>query len=247
MKMRTELLENLGMTKVEIKVYLSLLELNSASASELAERTGLYRKNTYDALNRLIKKGIVSFAKVESKNIYTTADPHKLLEFIDIKRQEIESTLPELKKLFKSSPKYDDVTVYKGKEGLKTIFEDIIKSKTNYDKFGSGEKFKQYLKFYYLQYQKKKVENGIKCRAIYSENERNEDFVQEFVGEVRFLPKEFVNPTTTIIYGDKVAIIIWKENPLGILIRSREVAKSYRYYFGSLWGVSHMNRSHVEK
>ncbi len=236
--MKTELLENLGMTKSEIKVYLCLLELNSASATEIAERSTLYRKNTYDALNRLIKKGLVGFAKVENKIIYTATDPHKLLEFIDIRRSEIESTLPELRKIYKSTPRYDEVTVYKGKEGLKTIFEDILKSKANYDKFGSGEKFKQYLNFYYPQYQKKKKGHGIKCRAIYSENEREEDFVREFVGDVRFLSKEFVNPTTTIVYGDKVTIIIWKENPLGILIRSREVAKSYKYYFESLWDIS---------
>ena len=154
--MKTELLENLGMTKSEIKVYLCLLELNSASATEIAERSTLYRKNTYDALNRLIKKGLVGFAKVENKIIYTATDPHKLLEFIDIRRSEIESTLPELRKIYKSTPRYDEVTVYKGKEGLKTIFEDILKSKANYDKFGSGEKFKQYLNFYYPQYQKKK-------------------------------------------------------------------------------------------
>lgn len=241
MKMRTELLENLGMTKAEIKVYLCLLELNSASASEISERAELYRKNAYDALGKLIKKGLVSFANEENKRIYTATDPHKLLEFVDIRKKEIEIMLPELKRLYRLPPKSDEVTVYKGKEGLKTIFEDIIKSKINYDKFGSGEKFKQYLKFYYPQYQKKKVENGIKCRAIYSENERHEDFVKEFVGEVRFLPTEFVNPTTTIIYGDKVAIIIWKENPLGILMRSREVARSYRYYFESLWKISEMN------
>lgn len=235
MSINAELLEDLGLTKAEIKVYLRLLELNSASATELADKTNLYRKNVYDALERLIKKGLVSFAKVETKRIFTATDPHKLLEFVDIRKKEIESMMPELKRIYKAQPSHEEVTVYRGKEGLKTIFEDIIKSKVHYDKFGAGEMFRETLKHYYQQYQRKKAENRILCRAIYSENERSEDFVKEFKGDVRFLPHTFVNPATTIIYGNKVAIIIWKEPPLGILIKNEEIAESYTYYFESLW------------
>ena len=236
--MKLDLLENLGLTKSEIKVYLSLLELNSASASEIAEKSGIYRKNTYDALNKLIKKGLVSFAKVETKRIFNATDPQRLLEFVELRKKEIQEVLPELKTIYKTPPLVDDVMVFKGKEGLKTIFEDIIKSKSNYDKFGSGEKFKETLPYYYTQYQKKKINTSIKCRAIYSENERCEEFVKEFIGKVHFLPKEFVNPSTTIVYGKKVAIIIWKENPIGVLINSGEVAESYKYYFELLWANS---------
>jgi sugar-specific transcriptional regulator TrmB len=233
--MKIELLENLGLTKSEIKVYLSLLELNSASVSEIAEKSGMYRKNVYDALNRLLKKGLVSFAKIETKLVFNANDPERLLDFVEIRKKEIQSILPQLKKIYKAPPIADDVRIFKGKEGLKTIFQDIIKAKTEYDKFGSGEKFKEFLPFYYGQYQKEKAKNKIKCRAIYSENERNEGFVKDFIGDVRFLSKEFVDPSTTFIYTDKIAIIIWKENPIGILIHSKEVAESYRYYFESLW------------
>jgi len=233
--MKTELLQNLGFTKSEIKVYLCLLELNSASASDIADKTSAYRKNVYDALDKLTKKGLVSSAKIEKKRIYTAANPQKLLEFLDIRRTEIQSIIPELKKVYWAKPSIDNVTVFKGKEGLKTIFEDILKSKKNYNTFGSGYKFKTMLPYYYPHYQKMKFRSGIKCRAIYSENERGNEFVKEFIGLKRFLPKGFMNPSSTIIYGNKVAIIIWKENPLGILINSPEVAESYSYYFESLW------------
>jgi HTH-type transcriptional regulator, sugar sensing transcriptional regulator len=236
--MNIEFLENIGLTRSEIKVYLSLLELNSASASETAEKSGLYRKNVYDALNRLIKKGLVSSAKIENKQIFTATNPQRLLEFIDLKKKEIQGILPELKSIYKSPPMMEEVSLFKGKEGLKTIFEDILKSRLNYDKFGSGDKFKKFLPYYYPSYQKRKTENCIKCRAIYNENERNEASVKEFIGEIRFLPKEFIHPSTTIIYGTKVAILIWKENPFGVLITSKEVSESYRYYFELLWSNS---------
>jgi sugar-specific transcriptional regulator TrmB len=233
--MKMELLENLGLTKSEIKIYLNLLELNSASVSEIAEKSGLYRKNVYDALNRLVKRGLVSFAKIEKKLMFNANDPERLLDFIEFRKKEIKSILPQLKKIYKSPTDMDDVRVFKGKEGLKAIFQDILKSKTKYYKIGAGEKFKEFLPFYHEQFQKEKIKHKIDCRAIHSENERNEEFVKEFIGDVKFLPKEFVHPSTTFIYTNKIAIIIWKENPIGILIRSKEVADSHRYYFESLW------------
>ena len=233
--MDESLLRNLGLTSSEIKVYLCLLELNSASASEISEKTGIYRKNVYDSLQRLLKKGLISFAKIETKKIFNATDPQRLLDFLELRKKEIQSVLPELKKIYKLPPVVDNVAIFKGKDGIRSVFEDIIKTNVNYDKLGTGEKFKKLLPYYYIQYQKKKELNKIRCRAIYSENERGKSFVKEFIGEVRFLPKDFINPATTIIYGDKVAIIAWKENPTGILIHSQEVAESYKYYFDSLW------------
>jgi HTH-type transcriptional regulator, sugar sensing transcriptional regulator len=236
--MNLEFLENIGLTRSEITVYLALLELNSAPASEIAEKSGLYRKNTYDALARLIKKGLVSYAKVETKRVFSAASPQRLLEFVELRKMEIQEMLPELESLYKTPGFTEEITVFKGKEGLKTIFEDILKSRQNYAKFGSGDKFKEYLPYYYPAFQKRKRDVEIKCKAIYSENERNEDSVKEFIGQARFLPKEFIHPSTTFIYGNKVAILIWKENPLGVLISSKEVAESYRYYFELLWSNS---------
>lgn len=233
--MKTEFLENLGFTSSEIKIYLTLLELNSASVAKIAEKSGLYRRNVYDTLARLMKKGLVSFSKVGRTMMFIATDPQRLVEFIDLQKKEVQSLLPELKNIYKAPSIAEDVLIFKGKEGLKAIFEEIIRTRGKYAKIGAEEKFKHLLPYYYSQYQKRKVEYNIKCKAIHSENERNEEFVQEYIGEVRFLPKEFISPSTTMIYGGKVAIIIWKENPWGIVIKSPEVAENYTQYFELLW------------
>ncbi len=236
--MKQETLENLGLKKSEIKVYLTLLESNSASASEISEKSDMHRKNVYDALYHLHKLGLIGYSQIETKRIFHATDPQKLVDIIDSRKKEMQEILPELKALYRSPSSTDNVTLFTGKEGLKTIFEDILNSKKNYDKLGTEEKFKEFLPHYYSQYQKKKSEKRIHCRAIYSENERNKDFVTEFSGEVRFLPKKFINPATTIIYGHKIAIIIWKEIPIGILIDSEGASESYKYYFETLWMIT---------
>jgi len=237
--MNTDFLGNIGLTKSEIKVYLALLEQNSASATEISEKVGLFRKNTYDALNKLIKKGIVSVAKVEKKRIFTATNPQRLLDFVDIRKKEIQTILPELKALYKVKPEEsEEVTVFKGIEGLKTIYELIIKAKSNYDTFGAGSKFKEVLPYYYPQFQKKKQENNITTRAIFSETERTGEFIKDFLGETRFISKKGPDMSTTIIFGNKIAIMAWKEKPIGILIESKETAESYRFYFEQLWNIA---------
>lgn len=234
-----EFLENLGLTKTEITVYLNLLELNTASASEIAERSKSYRKNVYDALDRLAKKGLVSYAKVEHRRIYNAANPEKLLEFLDVRKRELQSILPQLKAIYKSPPAHEEAFfVFKGKNGVKSIFEDIAKSKSHYDKLGSEVKFKECFPYYYNQYQSRKKESRIRCRVICSSNEKGSVAAKEAFGRIKFLPSHFLNLATTIIYSHKVAIIIWKDEPIGILMSSEEVANSWKYYFEILWAIA---------
>ena len=65
------------LAKNESKLYLSLLELGSASATQLIQKSGLHRAVVYDILERLIEKGLASFVikgrkkyfeRVNSKN-----------------------------------------------------------------------------------------------------------------------------------------------------------------------------------
>ena len=53
--------EQLGLTKSESKIYLTLLDYGSMLAGKVAEKAGIHRRNVYDALHRLIEKGLVSY------------------------------------------------------------------------------------------------------------------------------------------------------------------------------------------
>ena len=64
-----QLLTSLGLSKNEAKVYLALLDLGSATAGKIAEKSKVHRTNVYDALERLIEKGVVTYIfKKDIKN-----------------------------------------------------------------------------------------------------------------------------------------------------------------------------------
>jgi len=54
--METGILSELGLSKNEIEVYLTLLELGTSTAVHIAKAAKLHRPNVYDALDRLSKK-----------------------------------------------------------------------------------------------------------------------------------------------------------------------------------------------
>jgi hypothetical protein len=56
--------------------------------------------------------------------------------------------------------------------------------------------------------------------------------------EVRLLPLKFGSISATQIRGDKVDTVVWSSNPIGIIVRSKEVAKEQKRYFDFLWSIS---------
>ena len=95
--MGTEILEDIGLTKGEIKVYLALLELGSSTAGAVLNKANIQNSVFHFCVNRLMEKGLVSYVRKGKVRIYKAVDPDNLLIYITDKKREIEELLPELK------------------------------------------------------------------------------------------------------------------------------------------------------
>ncbi|MEK6864078.1 MAG: helix-turn-helix domain-containing protein, partial [Nanoarchaeota archaeon] len=76
-----------GLTKAEARIYAALVELGKAQAGILSRKTGIHRRNVYDALERLIEKGFASFIRENNKRFYMASEPQKILDSIDAKKE----------------------------------------------------------------------------------------------------------------------------------------------------------------
>ena len=56
-----EALLGLGLTSNETEIYLVLLNWGELSVNEIGSKSGLHRQVCYDALDRLVEKGFISF------------------------------------------------------------------------------------------------------------------------------------------------------------------------------------------
>ena len=81
-----ECLKSLGLTKYEALVYIALLKLESATASEIHEISGVPRASVYTVVDQLLEKGLVSVSQSAPKR-FASFSPEdaisKLMEHIE--------------------------------------------------------------------------------------------------------------------------------------------------------------------
>lgn len=234
--MITHELEAAGLTPVEIKVYLTLLDLGSAKAGEISRRSGVHRRSVYDCMERLIEKGLISYIKLNDRRVYQATDPKKLLEIVEEKKKDIEKIMPELMLKFKTAREKQETVFYRGKEGLRMIFEDQIEEGKEVYVIGGAKNAKEILKYYLERYTQKRIEKQIKLKILYAGERKEKEPIP--LSEIKILPASYESAAATNIWSDKVAIIMWTERPFAILIHDNEIAKSYKNYFDLLWKIA---------
>jgi HTH-type transcriptional regulator, sugar sensing transcriptional regulator len=74
-----DIIKKAGFSDYEVKCYLALLERDSMSVNEVAKLAGIPRPSTYDVLEQLMIKGLVSSVPGKTKR-FAAADPHILRE-----------------------------------------------------------------------------------------------------------------------------------------------------------------------
>jgi len=129
--MEYESLMNLGLSKNEAKIYLALVKLGSSSVSQIAQTVDVHRVNIYDALKNLQEKGLVGTVVKVNKKYFEAASPNTLREIIKDKQdkiEEVKNQLPLILKSFEHSKNKQDVHIFKGITGIKTVFKDILDS-----------------------------------------------------------------------------------------------------------------------
>ena len=98
--MYQEILEGLGLSPNEGKIYEALVESGESSISAVALSANIHRRNAYDAMHRLIEKGLVFQIFSPTENKYNAVDPDKLVELLGEKQRQLEKALPDLKRKF---------------------------------------------------------------------------------------------------------------------------------------------------
>jgi sugar-specific transcriptional regulator TrmB len=241
--MRRQILLKIGLTGNEADIYLALLELGPSLVSKIVEKTKINRTNIYDRIERLINKGLVSYVIKNNRKCFYAAKPERIMRYLEEKeerlideKEAVQTILPELEKI-QPLIKEETVEVYEGKEGLKTILEDILRTKKDILTYGSEGNFSKILRHYFKHYLKRLEKTGIKMKVIFNCDDTRKPFEWKFA-EVRYVPKEYKTPTETTIFGNKVAIFLLTEEPKAILITSNVIADSYNKHFNLLWKIA---------
>lgn len=126
--MDTQILEDIGLTNAEIKVYIALLELGTSTAGNILQKSGLQNSVVHMTLNKLIDNGYVTFVKEGKKNHYQAANPRHVIELLNEKKERFEDILPELLSKQHESKTKPEVIIFRGVRGMKELLYELLEA-----------------------------------------------------------------------------------------------------------------------
>jgi sugar-specific transcriptional regulator TrmB len=241
-------LQTLGLSKNEAKVYETLLQEGESSVGNLAIKSRVHRRNVYDTLNRLIEKGLALEILEKPENHYQAVDPNKFSEILEERQQELFNVMPELERLYGAVPHREEVYIYRGIEGWKNYMRTMLKvGQDVYTIGGKGSWADPRLASFFKQFLQEAKRKNMTFHILFDHEARDEtpEQIRDLGQNARFLPPEASSPAGLDVFGDHVVILantarnrIAEEASSITVIVNPHIAEAFRTWFKLLWSTA---------
>lgn len=238
-----KILENLGLSDKEAKVYLTLLKAGTISAYGVAVRSELKRPTVYFILDSLVKRGIVYLIPKTKKKVYRATPLEKLVQVAEEKIEKIKERLPEIQALAQNQTEKPQVLYFEGVGGVKELLNYRIKEMKGKETVGffakeTGDTLKLFDNF--DEYNHKLKELGVTARGIAPDDPTIKHFRKvdkEYGREIITLPRNKYSSNIAIeICKDLNFIKIYDfENLQALIIENQPITKTLGQVFELVW------------
>ena len=242
------ILEKVGLSGMEARVYLGLLKLKETQTGELCKEINIASSNIYKLLDSLIKKGLVSYRVQNNTKVFMASPPETLNELfldrqkkLDEERKEVTELISKLKVKEVIEEPQSNYKYYEGINGVKAMWNEIT-SKLNKNSIeriygGKKEAIERLIGFYEENH---KVRNklGAKAKIL-------------IANEMKALGNKRKNKNTEVKYADLKNEGEWgivddmvyiqyiiTSTPRSFLIKDPIFAKTFELTFEALWKIA---------
>lgn len=251
MKKVLEYLEQLGLSKVEAKLYLLLLKKGPMTVSELAFAASLNRTALYSYVTALLEKGIIAEVKRQAGKKLKATEPDNLHYLIDNQIENLrvlDGKFPDILKTINTNlirctnNEKADVHYYRGRKGLETIIDEVLRTKVLRVYVNLSEAANFFLPSDFDIYDRALKRN--KSLKIYELIGDKPDEVINFnLSETaksgryfyKFLPSDIGLFAITFIYDNKVAILNVKNDMCGVIFYNSDYYHNSKKLFDFIW------------
>ena len=237
-------LERLGLNKNEAKVYYALIIKGKATAQELVKSLGVYRNIVYDNLEKLLGKGLESFVVEGTKRIFIAEKPSAIVEFLETRQEKLNEVIkqakeiiPDITKILGSHSSKQDVIVFRGIAGLKKVLGEIVQANKSWCIGITNESVKILGETYWKNYNVKKKDTKTKEWLLWNHDFKNKVIADNENSKHKILPKKLDQVTETIMYENKVAIMVYSAEPIVIVMENKEIFEAHKKHFDFLWSL----------
>jgi sugar-specific transcriptional regulator TrmB len=241
-------LQELGLSKPEIRAYKSLLVLGEAKTGNLCSHAKIHSSQIYSLLESLTTKGLVTFSTKNNIKIFSATPVTALQTIFEEKKQALNAketkVLELIKNLSKLKPNTDSASKYKYFEktaGIKSLLLEVLDhmEKAPKDKkvhiHSANKEVTTRLTGFFDFFSTERVKKGVSYELIASSDmkelqiKRNKELTQ-----VRF--KNITTQISWGVYNEYFFIInSGTKEPYGILIKDLLTASAFEMVFAEIW------------
>ena len=242
--MYADVLEELGFSLNESKVYEILLSIGSASIEQIAIKSKVHRRNIYDVLGKLVEKGLLSETFIQNRKEYRAIHPSRLLDLLQEKEKKLQTILPDLERRFSRHEEEETAYLYKGINGFKQYLQDILDvSEPVYFIGAKAFWLDPRLQHFLFKFDQERKRKHIRFMHIFDyEVKEQKPEILKLVGKpYKFFPKEYSSQTTVDIFGDLVVTFVGvhpgqlDDEPIQFVMKSKRLAEGYKKFFRFMW------------
>lgn len=241
------ILQQLGLSEKEARVYLAALELGPENIQALTKKSGIKRSTVYEMIKNLKAMGLMSETTKGKRKLFIAAEPENLKKNLIQKERLLAEILPELKSISNIGFNKPKIMFFEGKDGLKEIYWDTLKVKNKMEFWISpirdiaetvGEDF-------LIKYIDERVKKGIWIKSLHISSKKVPTYkyldpatYERTLRKVRFSPPEIDIANTIAVYDNKVAVMSSKKEGFGFIIESADYTNTMKVFYELLWNAS---------
>ncbi len=246
--METKVLQEIGLTSGEIKVYLALLKIGESSTGTIAKESQVSRSKLYLILDKLSKKGLVSHVLKGKITYFKAMEPKRILNYMDEKNSEFNKKRVEIETFIKkfgeqNSKDKTEATLFSGIKSIKNFYLNLL------DELSSGETYyvlgatygedKPGVKEFFENYHNQRAKKKIKLKMLANHNTKEKLVKTTYLNaEIRFLPQYLLSNMIVVFYKNKSFIFFLSDEPVGFLMKNQEITKGFKSYFDTFWKLA---------
>ena len=234
-------LEQIGLSENEAKVYLAALSLGPTTILKIARAAGLQRTNTYNVVDVLKQKGLMSVTVPGLKKLYQAEHPDKLESILESRKVELLRDKPELLALYNLHGNEGALKYYEGLEAVKSIYDKILdpmKPSDYYLVISDMETFFNKDRVYFEAFLKKRIEKKMKTRLLGTrskESEHMKKYAQNMNHEFKMLPDQTKVSIDTMITPYAVTFFDLRDPVSAISIENKSIIQMQKELFDIIW------------
>lgn len=246
--MYKEELKNIGFSEGEALIYVYLLKNGEKSAGDIITGTELKRGNTYNILEALVAKNLISQQEKNKIAHFHVENPRALLDYIDQKKTDLdnkkimtEALIPSLVSTYQLTTNKPVVSYYEGKEGFAKILDDTLTSKTEILQYSDVEIIEREYKKESDAHLRKRGQLHLAKKLLVLDTsftrELYKDLKEEAISEVRVIqPSHLPFNVAMFIYDNKISYLtLVKDKTIGVIIEDTYIYEMHKHIFMCLY------------